>query len=403
MPLPMANPHLRGPVFVHQIKFKDGFLSLNIENDIKSILEEAGSHLVDWDTDGTSLQQMIQEHPDNIFRIVQSLFWQFLVNCSWFPNDGVVLPSHVLDLLQSELTDAYSRLFVSCFIGQPRREISKLQRVFPFFCAETVRMLLQLKVKNYKQIMGSDQVYTDIICFVSGKFVKEISEQQALKLRNRFILNSNQINSMKMDPEFQKPAENKEKKNQKFAAQFPSQEQIQQKLVESVKNGIETFKEVRAEFSASLTTTPSVKRLFTCDDFENGIMRPLDDEYKRLFLKDSESKEPTTAVKVKPIPSAPKNAHDLTKTQLEQVKRKSKGLYWLMKSVSPKAVKQWEPRVPRQKVVISECSPALKAKFAIPNQKLRRSAVTIDPCQGSNSQAQIHKYVEQRIKAVKEK
>ena len=173
-----------------------------------------------------------------------------------------------------------------------------------------------------------------------------------------------------------------------------------QKLTESVKNGIESFKEVRSEFAA---TTPEARRVFTVDDFENGIMRPLDDEYKRLYLKDLESnKETTAAVKVKQITQAPKNAYDLTKAQLDKVKRESRGLYLLMKSVSPKSAQQLEPDVPRQTTTVSECSPALKAKFALPNQKNRRSVVTTDKSKGSTSQAQILKYVEQRIKSVKE-
>ena len=100
--------------------------------------------------------------------------------------------------------------------------MGKMQRVFPLFCAELVRMLIQLRIKNHKQIIGSDQVYTDIICFVASKLIKTISHQEALKLRNQHILSSNQINSMKMDPEFQKTAENKEKKSTKFVSQFPT-------------------------------------------------------------------------------------------------------------------------------------------------------------------------------------
>ena len=95
----MANHHLRGPVFLHQIKYRDGCLALNLENDIKTILEEAGCHLVCWEADGSTLKQMILDQPDNTCRVAQSLFWQFLAACDWFPHEGVDLPSQVLDVL----------------------------------------------------------------------------------------------------------------------------------------------------------------------------------------------------------------------------------------------------------------------------------------------------------------
>ena len=91
-----------------------------------------------------------------------SIFWLFML--TWLPN--LEIDAAQKENMHTALKESYKRFYLSFVLKLPRVRIDQFQSIFPFFCCETVRLLVQQKQKDIKREWHSDGIYKDILSFI---------------------------------------------------------------------------------------------------------------------------------------------------------------------------------------------------------------------------------------------